>query len=134
MNVELQAAVAALVLSLIPIISLYLRAYVRAKFTPAQLATASAAAATAVQAAQVMGKAVEAPGSTKLEWARKSLAELTKRIGLNLSDAELDALIHAALDEVITPEHVQNAALQGYQQGLQEGMTAQPLDVTEVPA
>lgn len=134
MNADLSAALTALVLSLIPIISLYLRAYVRAKFTPAQLATASAAAATAVQAAQVMGKAVEASGSTKLEWARQSLAELTKRLGLKLSEAELDALIHAALDEVITPEHVQNAALQGYQQGLQEGMTAQPLDVTEVPA
>ena len=134
MNDQLQGAIALAIITLVPILALWVRAYIKAKFTPSALATASAAASTAVQAAEVMGKVASAPGSTKLEWARESLAAFTKRLGLNLSEAELDALIHAALDETITPEHVQNAALQGYQQGLQEGMTAQPLDVAEVSA
>lgn len=126
MNDQLQGAIALAIVTLVPILAVWVRAYIKAKFTPAQLATASAAAATAVQAAEVMGKAVpEVTGSTKLEWARESLAEFTRRLGLKFSTEELDALIHAALDEVITPEHVQNAALQGYQQGVQEGLAAQ---------
>jgi len=123
----IEAAVAALILNVIVLASLVVRNYIKARFTPQQVANAASWAQTAVRAAEVFGKDYEGDGQQKYFVASQALEAMAKRYGVQLHDEEVWALVHAALDELRHEQEVRdgtievlksNAFLEGYQMGM----------------
>jgi len=116
-DASLQSALAALIVAIIPIAVYWLRAYVKSHFTPTQLQLVSQAAAGTVSAAERMGLDAGLSGSDKYAIASEALKRFGKTIGLKLSDDEVNALVHSALDDLKASDTTTNAYYQGFVDG-----------------
>ena len=82
------------------VIGYFVRDYLRTRGVPAKMGTALEFARTAVAAAEKIGRTVaEVSGPEKYEIASTALKQLSKRVGVKLTDAEVSTLIHAVLNE-----------------------------------
>lgn len=96
-NSNLLAALAALLVTLIPLI----RAWVQTKLTPQRLANVAQLAHVAVSAAEKLGEANEAlSNDEKYAVAEAFLNNAAKKLGIKLTVDELNGYIHAALREM----------------------------------
>jgi hypothetical protein len=120
LDASLQNALAALIVAIIPIAVYYLRVYVKSHFTPVQLQLASQAAAGVVSAAERQGLDLGLTGSDKYDIASTALKKFGKTVGLKLSDDEVNALVHSALDDLKANDTTNNAYYQGFIDGAKQ--------------
>lgn len=85
------------------------RQWLKAVLTPRRIQAFVNQARLAISAAEEVGNVLELSSPEKYQWAEDALRDLTKRSGLRLTDAELNAYIHALLYE----EHVAEAIALG---------------------
>lgn len=91
------AALSTLLVTIAGAAVVFIRQYIKARFSPQQLAAVGNMASLVVEASEVLGKDQTVNSADKYHIAEQALLDLAKRVGLKLSGAEVNALIHAAL-------------------------------------
>ena len=76
------------------------RAFIKTRLTPARMGNVLQLVQTVVQGFQAFGKDHDLSGEDKLAQATEAIRAGARRLGVRLSDEEVTAFIHAALEQV----------------------------------
>jgi hypothetical protein len=87
------------ILALLAAIGGAVRAYLKTVLTPQRLTTLLDMARAAIAGAEELGHALDLPSEEKYAYAENALRAMAKRLGLRLTDDELNAYIHALLHQ-----------------------------------
>ena len=96
----MEEAILGLVTTVLGVIALFVKQWIAANVKPRQLQTVLDIARTAVAGAEKIGDAFGVDGKAKYEFVQSVLKTSAKKVGINLTDSEAMAFIHAVLAEV----------------------------------
>lgn len=100
----------ALLTTVVGAVGYAVRQWLKTVLTPRRLNALISMARAAIAGAEEVGNVLELGPAEKLAYAENALRDLSKRLGLRLTESEVNALIHAILYE----EHQVEAALINY--------------------
>lgn len=89
--------VAFVVTAILAALGTFVRQWVKTNLTPQRLAAFGELVGIVVTGAEEVGRVANLSGAEKYEYAENALRQGAKTLGLKLSDAELNAYIHALL-------------------------------------
>lgn len=120
-----------LITAIVGAIGVGVRQWLKATLTPTRLDSLASMVQAVISGAEEVGRVLDLDSAAKYEYAENALRNLAKQVGLRLSDAELNVLIHAFLynqrkaDELAS----ESAQVEEFLAALEEGM-AQDLEVS----
>ena len=89
----------ALLTAVVAVVSVFTRQWLTTKVGPERLATMARIAKEVVVAADERAVGLGLGGEDKYTYAALAFKDLAKRLGIKVTDAEVDALVHSALAE-----------------------------------